>query len=165
MDYHQVLPEVFVGSCPAGPQDVDWLQQELGVTAVLSLQSDDDHARMALDWDKLERHCRRAKVALRRVPVQDFDQQDLRKHLPNCVRALNQLLRAGHTVYVHCTAGVNRSPSVLITYLHWIQQWDLERAVRHVLKCHPCSPDLEAIRLADADFFAEPADRENRQAE
>jgi len=90
-------------------------------------------------------------VELRRVPVRDFDQDDLRRDLPECVQALRELIDDGHTVYVHCTAGMGRSPTVVVAYLYWIEQRELEEAAVHVSRCRPCSPDLEAIRLAEGD--------------
>jgi protein-tyrosine phosphatase len=56
--------------------------------------------------------------ALRRVPVRDFDAAELRSKLPECVRNLDGLLSAGHLVYLHCTAGINRSPTVAMAFLY-----------------------------------------------
>jgi hypothetical protein len=44
MDVSQILPNLFVGSYPAGQEDVDQLRRELGVTAVLNVQTDEDMA-------------------------------------------------------------------------------------------------------------------------
>ena len=155
MNYNQVLPEVFVGSYPETEEDIDLLKTKLGVTAVLSLQTDEDLERLGCDWRRLQAHYRRSKILVRRVPVKDFDSEDLRKRLPDCVQALNELLRKDHTVYVHCTSGIGRSPSVAVTYLNWVQQCDLDKAVRHVMLARQCSPDLEAIRLASEDLLGD----------
>ena len=64
---------------------------------------------------------------------------------------LAELLEGRHTVFVHCTAGVNRSPSLIICYLHWVQGWDLDEAAKHVRKCRSCSPVMEVIQLATRD--------------
>lgn len=157
MNLNQVLPEVFVGSCPETVEDIDHLLHQVGVTAVLNLQTDEDLERIGCDWRKLHTHYRRMKIVLRRVPVRDFDAEDLRKTLPDCVQALNELLRKGHTVYVHCTAGAGRSPSVVITYLNWVQQLDLDKAAQLVQKCRPCSPNLDAIRKASQDLLGDAA--------
>ena len=61
------------------------------------------------------------------------------------------LMKDGHTVYVHCNAGMNRSPSTVIAYLHWIEGQALEEAVRHVTRCRSCSPYVDAIMLATED--------------
>ena len=155
MDFHQVLSEVLVGAYPASIEDIDHLRQKVGVTAVLNLQTDEDIKRLGCDWRTLSAHYRRSKMAVRRVSVRDFDAEDLRRKLPDCVQALGELLRKGHTVYVHCTAGLGRSPSVVVTYLHWVHQLDLDRAVKAVQQCRPCSPNLEAIRLASQDLLGE----------
>jgi protein-tyrosine phosphatase len=133
------------------PEDIDRLQQEFGIAAVLSAQTEDDFAYWGIGWRRLESHYRRTGVEYRRVPVRDFDPEDLRRKLPRCVEVLDELLRQGHTVFVHCTGGVNRSPSIAIAYLHWVQGWSLERAADHVRKCRSCEPYLEAIRLASQD--------------
>jgi len=52
---------------------------------------------------------RRLGIQIRRVPVEDFNREDLRQRLPACVQALGELLRSGHTVYVHCSGVAQRS--------------------------------------------------------
>ena len=141
----QILPNLFVGSYPASPKDIERLR-DLGVTAVLSVQTDHD-----LGGGVGEDLYAQAGIDLRRVPVRDFDPGDLRRNLPRCVEVLDELLRQGHTVYLHCSMGINRSPSVAIAYLHWVQGWDLERAADHVLERSSCDPYLDVIRLATQD--------------
>jgi protein-tyrosine phosphatase len=152
MDLSQVLPNLFVGSYPRTTGDIDRLKREFGIMAVLSLQSDDDLAELDLDSDNMAAHYAESGIEMRRVPVQDFDRNDLRKQLPRCVVALNKLLQQGSIVFVHCNMGVNRSPSVVIAYLCWIQGWDLEKAVDHVARCRPCNPYVDVIRLASQDW-------------
>lgn len=148
MDYDQVLPRIFVGDFPDSAADIEDLRRDAGVTAVLNLQTDQDMSRFGLDWSLLEKHYRMRGMEVRRFPVTDFDSDDLRRKLPGCVRALDDMLRAGHIVYVHCSAGAGRSPSVVIAYLVWREDWKLDHAVLHVKKCRSCMPDLEAIRSA-----------------
>ena len=157
MNFNQVLPEVFVGSYPETVEDIDQLRQKVGVTAILNLQTDEDMTRLGCDWRKLYAHYRRSKMVVRRVPVRDFDSDDLQQRLPDCVQALNELLRKGHTVYVHCTSGIGRSASVVVTYLNWVQQYELDKAFQLVLRCRQCSPDLEAIRKASEDLLGDAA--------
>ena len=150
MNVSQILPNLFVGTFPKGPVDIDRLRRE-GVTAVLNAQTDDDMAYTGVNWNRMESNYREAGVEYRRVPVGDFDKADLRRQLPKCVEVLDELLRAGHTVYVHCNMGINRSPSIVIAYLHWILGWDLDKATDHVMKCRSCDPYVDAIRLAAED--------------
>lgn len=105
MDYHRILPKLFIGSYPESAEDIERLKREAGVTAVLNLQTDDDMRYFKLDWDSLLHHYKSCGIELRRVPVRDFDAVDLRRKLPASVSTFNDLLESGHTVYLHCSAG------------------------------------------------------------
>jgi protein-tyrosine phosphatase len=148
MDYAQLLGQIFLGSRPQTIADIDRLRLESGVTAVLNLQTDDDMRAVNLVWEPLEAHYRTSGFVLCRVPIRDFDPVDLREKLPECVRALDHLLVASHSVYLHCTIGAARSPTVAIAYLHWCRGLDLEEAATYVKGRWECSPNMEAVRLA-----------------
>ena len=151
IDISKILPNLLTGSYPRSSQDIDGLKRDHGITAVLNVQTDNDMAARRIDWNRLEPRYLEAGVELRRVPVRDLDPDDLRRNLPKCVEVLDELLHQGHTVYVHCNLGINRSPSIVIAYLHWILGWDLEKAADHVMKCRSCDPYLDAIGLAGED--------------
>lgn len=151
----QILPQLLIGPCPQSTWDIDILNEDYKVTAVLSMQTEDDLVNREINWDDMERHYREKSIEVRRVPVRDFDPEDLRKNLPACVAVLEELLGAGYTVYIHCNAGMNRSPSAAIAYLHWIEGQDLDKAVDYVSRCHFCDPYVEAIRLATEDRLKE----------
>jgi protein-tyrosine phosphatase len=151
MQYDQIIPGIYCGSCPTSATDIDALQREAGINAVLNMQTDEDFDYWSIDWRQLEEYYRQAGIEVRRVPVRDFDPDDLRSKLRSCVAALDELLKQGHCVYVHCNAGMNRSPSTVIAYLHWMGGQDLDAAVAHVLRCRPCDPCVDVIRLVDKD--------------
>jgi protein-tyrosine phosphatase len=151
MDASEILPCLFVGSCPRNTADIDALNRDAGITAVLNVQTDEDFSYWGIVWGTLEAHYRVSGIEIRRVPVRDFDPDDLRLKLPHCVEALGQLLGGGHVAYVHCSAGINRAPSTVIAYLHWVEKWDLDRAVEHVTRSRSCDPYVAAIRLASED--------------
>ncbi len=157
MNFHQVLDEVYIGSYPETVEDIDHLSKKLGVSAVLNLQTDEEMERLECDWRHLNGHYRKSKILVRRIPVKDLNSAELRKSLPDCVQTLNELLRKKHIVYVHSSASIGRAPSVVVTYLNWVHQYDLERAAHAVLQCCPCAPDLEAIRQASQDLLGDAA--------
>ncbi|MEK7406650.1 MAG: dual specificity protein phosphatase family protein [Acidobacteriota bacterium] len=146
-----MLPRLFVGSHPACAEDIDRLAAEIGITAVLNVQTDDDLHYYGLTWPPLAAYYARRRIEARRAPVRDFDAADLRARLAGCVLALDELLAAGHKVFLHCTAGAARSPAVAIAWLVWRQRWPLEEAVTYVTQRRHCSPNVEAIRQALAD--------------
>jgi len=147
----QILPKIFVGACPRTAAHIDQLKHDFGITAILNLQTEEDFAYWGNDWDDLAAHYRDSGMVAIRTPVQDFDADALRSHLPHCVKSLDDLVREGHIVYVHCTAGINRSPSTVIAYLLLIEQWDWDRAVDQVTSRRNCDPYLDVIRLATED--------------
>jgi protein-tyrosine phosphatase len=147
MDYAQILPGLFVGSHPRAIADVERLRRESAITAVLNLQTNEDMRSVNLNWQPIEAHYRASSIDLVRLPVKE-EQIELREKLPECVRMLASLITAGRTVYLHCTEGVGRSPTVAIGYLHWSLGWGFDAAVSHVKQARQCSPHLEALRLA-----------------
>jgi protein-tyrosine phosphatase len=86
----------------------------MGITVVVSLQSDQDLKRNGISLKKLLKALTEANIDLRRVPVQDFSKEDSVTHLPACVAEIEAALAPGWAkAYVHCTGGINRSPTDL----------------------------------------------------
>ena len=150
LTYAQILPRLFIGSHPRTVDDIERLRRETGVTAVLNIHTDDDMRAVNLDWPPLEAHYRTCPIVLRRAPMIE-EQLELRAKLCNCIQTLSQLLAEGHTVYLHCTAGIGRAPTVAIGYLHTCLGWKLEEAIDHVKQLRQCAPHVEALRLALSD--------------
>ena len=142
--------KLLIGSCPMTAGDIGQLKAE-GITAVLNLQTDEDLRVREIDWPSMEDAYRETGIEIRRFPIADFSPQDMRRKLRACVGVLAGLIRAGRVVYVHCNAGINRSPTVAVAYLHWIEKWELMAAYAHVMSCRPCDPYVQEIRMAEEE--------------
>jgi protein-tyrosine phosphatase len=149
MSTAQILPELFLGPCPRGIEDIDQLKRAFAITAVLNLQTDEDMMEDRIVWPAHAAHYQAAGIEAVRMPIRDFDPDDLCAKLPAGVRALERLLASGHVMYLHCTAGQSRSPTVAIAYLHWCRGMELEEAVAHVRERRWCWPEVDAIREAN----------------
>jgi protein-tyrosine phosphatase len=68
----------------------------------------------------------------------DFDPHSLRATLPTAVAALERARRNHGRVYVHCTAGLGRSPAVAIAALYWFTDMDLDTAYMYLTGIRPC---------------------------
>ena len=97
--------------------------------------------------------------------MRDFDPADQRRGLPTAVRGLYGLLRQGHRVYVHCTAGINRSPLVVLTYLTLVEGIGLEEAMTLLLRARPeVCPTWEAYHGCRQELTAQYEERIRQRA-
>lgn len=111
------------------PADVEVLRKNVPATAVLSLQHPECHGAFGIKDDDIAAAWKEYDVTYVRVPMRDFDEQSQMKNLPYAVRALADLLADNHTVYVHCTAGINRSTLVVLAYLVFFEDFTDQQAL------------------------------------
>jgi hypothetical protein len=135
-----------VGSHPHSPEHIMTLARDEGITGLLSLQTDDDIARRGLSWAMLWQLYLRAGITPVRIPIVDMDKRDLGKHLDSAVAALAGAIDSGQRVYVHCTAGLNRSPTVIIAYLVAHRSMSMDDANEWVQSRHECVPYPDVLK-------------------
>ena len=144
--YHTIVEQLAVGPYPRDPAQVLALKRS-GITAVLNVQSDIDFRDRAIHWELFWKFYVARGIHVVRHAIRDFDSADLYARLPSAVSALNGLIDSGHSVYLHCTAGVNRSPTVAIAWLVTHRGHSLEEAVEHFLSIRRVAvPDLGVLR-------------------
>jgi protein-tyrosine phosphatase len=153
---NQIFPRLFLGTCPIGAADIDRLRDEMGITAGLNLQTDEELVSRGIDWGTIQAFCAARGIVTRRVRLADDHPDQLQKLLPLCVDVLGRLMRDGHSVYVHCNAGTNRAPTVVTAYLSWVEGWELGSAVRHVMQGRSCSPSIPTILSTAKGRMLEP---------
>jgi predicted protein tyrosine phosphatase len=148
IDYNQILPNLFIGTYPQNAEDIRELKDRCGVTAVLNLQTDEDLCERNIDWQVMEVNYKKLDIEVRRVPMRDFDYEHQRQHLPEAVRVLAGLLASGHITYLHCNAGVGRSPLVAMAYLYWCRDLGLKKAIQHVRQRRYCAPYEDLLEVS-----------------
>lgn len=121
LNWDRVRDDIVIGSCPRTATDIDEIQAGTAATAILSVQCDDCRSALRIDLDEHMRHADRRGLVLRNTPMRDFDVEDQRRHLVDAVVGLTRLLRAGHRVYVHCTAGINRAPLTVLGFFTFVE--------------------------------------------
>jgi hypothetical protein len=146
VDYNQILPELYIGTYPSSIQDVDHLKEKCAISAVLNLQTETDMSWHKIDWPNIEQYYRACRIEVWRVPIEDFNPKDLQNNLAQATETLNTMIRTGHRVYVHCNAGINRSPTVVIAYLYRYRGYNLNTAAKLVQGCRTCEPYLDVIQ-------------------
>lgn len=165
LNWNVVRHDFVVGSCPREPSDLDALRVETRVSAVLSLQHDECLEKQEIDYPRQVRYGRRIGLTMERYPLRDFDPADQRRGLPAAVRGLWGLLRQGHRVYVHCTAGINRSPLVVLAYLTLVEGASLEEAMTLLVHARPeVCPTWEAYHGCRQELTARHFERIRQRA-
>lgn len=135
-------------------QDVDHLAQHEGVRAILNLQQDKDLHYWGVDLHSISQRAEQQGIDFIRTPAVDFDPHSLRKTLPTAVAAMEKARLCSGKVYVHCTAGLGRSPAVAIAALYWFTNMSLDEAYEYLTGIRPCGPNKDAIRGATYDLLS-----------
>lgn len=72
------------------------------------------------------------------------------EHLLQAIALIHEHIQQQSPVYVHCLAGIERSPTVCIAYLCMYEQLELWEALNHVKQAHPIAlpseTQLQVIR-------------------
>jgi protein-tyrosine phosphatase len=141
-DYNQVIEaRLWVGTF-IRPEDAKELGR-MGITDVVSMQSDEDLEERRIPLGKLIKALADANIDLHRVPVRDFNSEDLALKLPRCVDEIEIALAPDRAkVYLHCTAGINRSPTAAAAYLMKSRGMSAQDAHDYLVSKRDCDPDL-----------------------
>jgi len=146
LDFDEIiLDRLWVGSYVL-PEHVKRLQR-MGITSVINMQSDEDIDRYEIETGKLDKAYRGAGIELRWLPIPDFDENALFGKIRDCVEAIESALAApGSKVYLHCTAGINRSPTVAAAFLMKTRGFGADQARSYLLERRDCDPYLAVLQ-------------------
>lgn len=134
------------------PEDVRILRQ-MEITTILNLQSDQDLANCNISPKKLHHAYTEADIEFHRIPTTDFDVQALEANIPKAVEVLERALAPRWTkVYVHCTAGFNRGPTLAAAYLIKIRGISARDAYDFVTSKRHCAPYLATLEGYEASL-------------
>ena len=142
----RILPDLFVGDHGASIGYEQLVQ--LGITHVLNVKG--GHRVPPLPYSE--------KLSLHSVPLSDFGDDDLASRLPECFSVLEACRRSGGRCLVHCSQGMNRSPSVVLAFLvcsahtRWslAEAWAFVKARRPMVSPHHLYfEQLQAIECAE----------------
>jgi hypothetical protein len=138
----QIFENLFIGPCPHSVEATGQIAR-LGVDAVMSLQTDSDMAFYNIDWPRLISGFSDQGIQVHHYPIED-NVESVRARLAQGVECLTKLLEDG-TVYLHCIAGINRSPTLIAAYLITEHDYNLHDSIAFLSEKHHSSPYLEAL--------------------
>ncbi|XP_043963127.1 laforin isoform X1 [Gambusia affinis] len=163
--FSSVLPCVWLGSCPRQVEHVTIkMKHELGITAVMNFQTEWDivnnssgcrrNQEETMSPDALMHLYKDCGIVYVWLPTPDMSTEGRIRMLPQAVFLLHGLLENGHTVYVHCNAGVGRSTAAVCGLLMYVVGWSLRRVQYFVTSRRPAVYiDEEALVQAQQDFI------------
>ena len=137
LNWGEIRNDILIGSCPTRPADIDRICDETGADALLSLQTDECRAALGINYQLLATHAFSRSVLTVNAPMRDFDGEEQRKRLPDAISMLSDVLRRGHRAYVHCTAGINRGPLVVLAYLTFVDGIEFGEAMAMIHRGRP----------------------------
>jgi protein-tyrosine phosphatase len=146
LSYADLDHGLFLGECPRSPEDVNHLAMDLGVGTVVNLQTDEDMRSLGIRWQALWSAYTRQGIEVVRVSIPDLNDRALRDGLGEAVSKVVVGLAKERPVYVHCTAGVNRSPTVAIAVLAGHFGLGFHAALSSVQQKRSVSPAISVIQ-------------------
>ena len=143
---------IYIGPYPQSDNDFKILAEK-GIDTILNLQSDKDFKFRQINYQLQLEQAKTYQINIIRYPIEDFNQEDLYKHLKGGGDLLNILLKEGKRVYVHCTAGMSRSAAVVIIYLVIYKNYTVAQADNYCKKYRPIiCPNYGVINRVAYDY-------------
>lgn len=134
MNYSRILPNLYVGSCPRQLKHIQHLKQDLKVTAIFNLQTAEDIKNNFPDPlastrtpEAVSQIYQSADLRYVWMPTEDMSDVGRKLVVAQCALILDGLVQNGHSVYVHCNAGVGRSVAAVCAYLCFSIGLDLRK--------------------------------------
>jgi hypothetical protein len=154
LNWGEIRNDLVIGSGPITTVDIDCIRQETSATALLSLQTEECRMHFKINYFEHQQHSQRIGLILVNTPMRDFDPTEQRHRLPTAVRGLTRLIAVGHKVYVHCTAGFNRSPLTVLGYLTFVEGMAINEALALIKRGRPeAEPYLHAYHGCRQDLI------------
>lgn len=104
----------------------------LQVNTVISILAEDEYERYGVTREAIG-----TERIWHRIILEDDESAEISNHFHEVHDIIQQSIRDGKNVIVHCGAAVSRSPTLIISYLMLENGWDYKRAYRYVKDRRP----------------------------
>lgn len=150
--------KIFMGTYPLVQDDI-FKMRDKGITGVLNLQTENDIKQRGVPWKQLKSIYQQCNIRSFRFPLSDNNEDDYCANLFMVAQHLNNMINnMGLTVYIHCTSGISRAPTVVLVYLclfKRVKQWQNPYSVAQLVKAFHLnsSPNMRAVkRVVEANL-------------
>mmetsp|Transcript_5298 Transcript_5298/g.8928 ORF Transcript_5298/g.8928 Transcript_5298/m.8928 type:complete len:295 (+) Transcript_5298:843-1727(+) len=144
---------ITVGSFPQNEMEIHQMR-DAGVTAVLDIQTGTDYRQRGYVMERMLRFYKSVGINLvLNFPVSDVREEEYIDQLFQACMHLHDMIDVkGHHVYLHCSTGVSRAPTLALVYLalflkhkHWNNLGELQRYIRHIY--YPSMANLKIAQM------------------
>lgn len=155
LDFNEIISDrLWVGGYVRA-EEVPQLKR-MGITTVVSLQTEEDLQLYGISPQELALAYHNAGIELRRVPIQDFDWEALARNLPEAVgQVADALANPLAKLYLHCTAGINRSATTAAGFLIRSRGISAQEACAYLTSRRDCNPTLDILERYEAALRGE----------
>ena len=144
--YSRVAPALYVG--PQYRARGKRALARAGITHIVNMRSEFDDAAHGLTPQDADRYCH--------LPTAD-DRAPSTAHLAQGAAFIREAIGGGGKVYIHCSAGVGRAPTMAAAYL-MEQGCDMDAALELIRRARPfinlTPPQIQALRRIAEDRAA-----------
>jgi len=137
----RLRPHLYFGGS-VHPPDLPRLRRS-GITAILSLQQPRIDLPIAA-MERMRAACE-PRITFRNIGIHDYDPDAVIAALPETLISLHGLIADGRVVYVHCSEGINRAPSVALAYVVSHEGLAVDDAVAELRRCDPGAKPYAAV--------------------
>jgi protein-tyrosine phosphatase len=149
------------GSCRLAilprPRGYDWLSDDIaaahraGVDVIVSALTESESQELGLSEE--QKCCRESKIEFLSFPIEDRSLPDSERTLDGFLDSLNEMVKQGKSVAIHCRAGIGRS-SMLCARLLVRQRFSPESAFEKIQAARGCVVPDTAEQRQWVELFA-----------
>lgn len=99
------------------------------MTAILSLQTQEDLDLHKLNIDYLIEKSEKNNMKHYHFSIEDANKKDFLEKFRAPTEMLCELIKGGEVVYVHCSAGIHRSPQIVAIFLALSEKFSADQAI------------------------------------
>lgn len=115
-EVNEIVPNLYLSSY-GGAVNIDHLK-EIGITDIINLSDKDNVAPDEFNYYQ--------------ISAVDDPSEDIKQYFASTNRFIENVLARHGKVLVHCTAGVSRSPTIILAYLIYKHGYSLDEALLFV---------------------------------
>jgi protein-tyrosine phosphatase len=129
-DFTEIMPHIFIGSritAVGNPQTKENdLLEPLDIKVVISALSEEEYERYQITQEDFD------TVTWYRLVISDDEDENIYQHFAPVSQIISEAIKENKNVLIHCSAGISRSPTLVIAHLMIEKNWSYEDAYRHI---------------------------------